>query len=59
MMKKIKRFFDYSTLLVKYNASKFETEKLKMKCEEYLKNHNELLYSSSLSKREIDFIINK
>ena len=34
MMKKIKRFFDYSTLLVKYNASKFETEKLKMKCEE-------------------------
>lgn len=34
MMKKIKRFFDYSTLLVKYNASKFETEKLKMKCED-------------------------
>lgn len=35
------------------------SEKIKMKIEEYLKNHNELLYSSSLSKREIDFIINK
>ena len=35
------------------------SEKIKMKIEEYLKNHNELLYFSSLSKREIDFIINK
>lgn len=34
MIKKIKRFLDYSILLVKYNASKFETKKLKMKCEE-------------------------
>ncbi len=34
MIKKIKRFFDYSVLLVKYNTSKFETKKLKMKCEE-------------------------
>lgn len=34
MKQKIKRFFDYSILLVKYNTSKFEIKKLKMKCEE-------------------------
>jgi len=34
MIRTIKRFFDYSALLVKYNASKFETKKLKMKYEE-------------------------
>lgn len=34
MIKKIKQFLDYSILLVKYNASKFETKKLKTKCEE-------------------------
>ena len=35
------------------------SERIKIKIEEYLKKHNELLYSSSLSKKEIDFIINK
>lgn len=33
MKQKIKRFFDYSILLVKYNTSKFEIKKLKIKCE--------------------------
>ncbi len=35
------------------------SERIKIKIEEYLRNHNELLYSSSLSKKEIEFIINK
>lgn len=35
------------------------SERIKIKIEEYLKNHKELLYSSSLSKKEIEFIINK
>lgn len=35
------------------------SEKIKMKIKEYLRSHNELLYSSSLSKKEIEFIINK
>lgn len=33
------------------------SEKIKIKIEDYLRNHNELLYSSSLSKKEIEFII--
>ena len=35
------------------------SEKIKIKIEDYLRNHNELLYSSSLSKKEIEFILNK
>ena len=35
------------------------SEKIKKKVENYLKEHNELLYSSSLSQNEIDFIINR
>ena len=35
------------------------SEKIKIKIEEYLRNHDELLYASSLSKKEIEFIINK
>ena len=35
------------------------SEKIKEKIEEYLKKHSDLLYTSSLSKKEIEFIINK
>lgn len=35
------------------------SENIKIKIEEYLKNYNELLYSSSLSKKEIDFVMQK
>lgn len=35
------------------------SEKIKAKIKEYIRNHNELLYSSSLSKKEIEFILNK
>ena len=35
------------------------SEKIKIKIEDYLRNHNELLYSSSLSKKEIEFIMQK
>ena len=35
------------------------SERIKAKIEEYLRNHVELLYSSSLSKKEIEFIINR
>lgn len=35
------------------------SEKIKIKIEEYLKKHKELLYASSLSKKEIEFIIKK
>ena len=31
---KLRNIFNYSILLVKYNTSKFEIKKLKMKCEE-------------------------
>ena len=33
--------------------------KIKIKIEDYLRNHNELLYSSSLSKKDIEFITQK
>ena len=33
------------------------SEKIKTKIADYLREHNELLYSSSLSKKEIDFIM--
>lgn len=35
------------------------SEKIKKKVENYLKEHNELLYSSSLTQNEIEFIINR
>ena len=35
------------------------SENIKIKIEEYIKNYNELLYSSSLSKKEIDFVMQK
>jgi len=35
------------------------SERIKKRIEEYLRNNRELLYSSSLSKKEIEFIINK
>ena len=48
------------TILVDFIINPREvSERIKIKIEEYLKKHNELLYSSSLSKKEIEFIINK
>lgn len=35
------------------------SEKIKKKVENYLKEHSELLYSSSLSQNEIEFIVNR
>ena len=35
------------------------SEKIKKKLENYLKEHKELLYSSSLTQNEIEFIINR
>lgn len=57
-------------ILLKYdkNNNKFKSfimnprevsEKIKTKIKDYIREHDELLYSSSLSKKEIEFILKK